>query len=278
MTSSRTPGIAAWHASIPELVHDIGTTGFYAILDKRLRNLVYFDLSCIFVYRDDSMPRFIHDGLKNVLSPDIMENYLNGTYLFDAVYDACCRKVPQGLYRLKQLAPDDFFQGDYYNSPEFHPCISMETGTLSEEIVFLVPVGEVYLAYSLLRQRLQPAFCAAEFELLTEVSLMVTAMLSKHWRHSCEEESKLANLEERNAAHIGRAFETFATGIITSREQAIVSMILRGHSSLSTAQSLGISEGTVKNHRKNIYAKLRISSQTELFRTFIEHLFKNNHG
>ncbi|WLE00679.1 LuxR C-terminal-related transcriptional regulator (plasmid) [Agrobacterium leguminum] len=276
MTSSRTSGIAAWHASLPDLVNGIGADGFYASLDERLRNLVSFDLSCIFVYGDNATPRFVHDGLNNVSPPEIMENYLNGTYLFDAVYDACCRTVTQGLYRLKDLAPDNFFQGDYYNSPEFHPCISMETGALSEEIVFLVPVGEAYLAYSLLRQRLQPPFPSADFELLTEAGAMVAAMLAKHWQQTCEEETKLASLEERNAAQIGRAFETFARGIITSREQAIVSMILRGHSSLSTAQSLGISEGTVKNHRKNIYAKLRISSQTELFRTFIDHLFKYN--
>ena len=38
--------------------------------------------------------------------------------------------------------------------------------------------------------------------------------------------------------------------------------------------SLGIAEGTVKNHRKHIHAKLGISSQAELFALFLRHLRK----
>ncbi len=46
-------------------------------------------------------------------------------------------------------------------------------------------------------------------------------------------------------------------------------MILRGHSSLSISLHLGIAEGTVKNHRKHLYFKLGISSQSELFHLFV---------
>jgi DNA-binding CsgD family transcriptional regulator len=38
---------------------------------------------------------------------------------------------------------------------------------------------------------------------------------------------------------------------------------------------LGISSGTVRIHRRNIYAKLGISSQGELFALFIETLVNN---
>ena len=39
--------------------------------------------------------------------------------------------------------------------------------------------------------------------------------------------------------------------------------------SISIATLLNISVGTVKVHRKNIYAKLEISSQSELFSLFL---------
>ncbi len=39
---------------------------------------------------------------------------------------------------------------------------------------------------------------------------------------------------------------------------------------IGIAKSLGISVGTVRIHRRNIYAKLRISSQQELFSIFFK--------
>ena len=49
-------------------------------------------------------------------------------------------------------------------------------------------------------------------------------------------------------------------------------MVLRGHSSNSIGRQFQITTGTVKIHRKNIYAKLGISSQSELFSHFISFL------
>nr|WP_244625004.1 MULTISPECIES: helix-turn-helix transcriptional regulator [Rhizobiaceae] len=65
-----------------------------------------------------------------------------------------------------------------------------------------------------------------------------------------------------------------ADGILTRREIEITSLILRGHSSRSIAETLNIAEGTVKIHRKNIYQKLGASSQSELFSMFIVQLSK----
>nr|WP_237684321.1 helix-turn-helix transcriptional regulator [Pseudaminobacter soli] len=56
---------------------------------------------------------------------------------------------------------------------------------------------------------------------------------------------------------------------LTPRELEVVGLVLEGHSSESISSLLGISAGTVRIHRKNIYAKMRISSQRELFAIFI---------
>ncbi len=52
----------------------------------------------------------------------------------------------------------------------------------------------------------------------------------------------------------------------------VTQLILRGHSTHSVSALLGIAEGTVKNHRKSIYAKLNIASQQELFSLFLAHV------
>ncbi|WP_379068477.1 LuxR C-terminal-related transcriptional regulator [Mesorhizobium sp. UC22_110] len=264
--------LAAWHAATPELVAHLGKPGFTQRLDAALRAVAPFDLSCIFAYPGRDRPHLLHDGLGEVSSQQIMRNYLDGTYLLDAVYSACLRRAPNGLHRLADLAPDAFFEAEYYNSPDVHPCISMETGSLSEEIVFLAPMQPgFYLAYSLLRANSSVTFSAADFERLQQTAALVTMLISRHWEHLAPELAAEPS-QPHDADDVERAFATFAPSRLTRREQTIVSLVLRGHSSISIGRILGIAEGTVKIHRKNIYAKLDISSQTELFNLFIKHL------
>jgi DNA-binding CsgD family transcriptional regulator len=59
---------------------------------------------------------------------------------------------------------------------------------------------------------------------------------------------------------------------LSDREREVTQLILRGHSSQSICFNLGISLGTVKTHRKNAYAKLNISSQSELLSLFLQSL------
>lgn len=49
----------------------------------------------------------------------------------------------------------------------------------------------------------------------------------------------------------------------------------KGHSSLSIALHVDTAEGTVKNHRKSLYRKLGISSQSELFHLFVNQLLQD---
>lgn len=275
MAATANAATKLWHERAPDLIALIGHPEFGATLSASLRELAPFDLDCVFAYPGQGRPLLLYDGLNGISAAPVMANYVDGTYLLDAVYTACLRRTERGLYRLRDLAPDAFFEGEYYNSPDVHPCISMESGALAEEIVFLVPgSGVVYLAYSLMRQNGREPFSDAEMARLGEVASMVTAMMLSHWRHVGAGEPGPASVPVEGDA-IELAFRTFLPSRLTMREQTIVSLVLRGHSSLSIATMLNIAEGTVKIHRKNIYSKLAISSQTELFNLFLEHILKD---
>ena len=71
---------------------------------------------------------------------------------------------------------------------------------------------------------------------------------------------------------MAEVLELFGTSVLTSRETHVVHLILKGYSAKSIAEHLVISINTVKLHRKNAYAKLDISSQSELFHLFIDSL------
>jgi DNA-binding CsgD family transcriptional regulator len=130
------------------------------------------------------------------------------------------------------------------------------------------PTPDFFFCFSLMRAAGRQKFSDAEFAKLTNAVPLVNALVAKHW-HALHTSYLHDQVTERDP--IETAFSTFERSRLSAREQHIVSLILRGHSSFSIGNQLGIVEGTVKNHRKSIYAKLNISSQAELFGLFVRH-------
>ena len=59
---------------------------------------------------------------------------------------------------------------------------------------------------------------------------------------------------------------------LTAREREITALILAGHPSSAIADRLHISAGTVRIHRHNIYAKLDITAEREVFLQYIDYV------
>jgi DNA-binding CsgD family transcriptional regulator len=59
---------------------------------------------------------------------------------------------------------------------------------------------------------------------------------------------------------------------LTQRERQIVMLTLQGHPIASIAKRLGVTSGTVKNHRLRLYLKLDITTERELFLIHMKHL------
>lgn len=49
---------------------------------------------------------------------------------------------------------------------------------------------------------------------------------------------------------------------LTARQNDLLHLVAAGHTNTQIARHLGISEGTVRTHLENIYAKLHVSSRT----------------
>lgn len=59
---------------------------------------------------------------------------------------------------------------------------------------------------------------------------------------------------------------------LTQREKQIVMLTLEGHPIAGIAKRLGVTPGTIKNHRLRLYQKLDITTERELFLTHMRHL------
>ncbi|MEO8242247.1 MAG: helix-turn-helix transcriptional regulator [bacterium] len=245
------------------MIAALRTADFPAALAQLLRCVAPYDYTVCFGYHGSARPSDLHDDLPAAKRKVFVEDYQAGPYLLDPFYLAATRPVGAGLYRMRDLAPDRFYQGEYFRS------YYVQTG-LAEEIGYFVdlPDGSM-IVLSLMRA--ERAFSSRDLRALTDVSPIVAASLRQHWNDVALRLDAGAGQTPDHGplTRIEASFQTFGDGVLTNRERQIVEHTLQGHSAAAVGQILSISPGTVRIHRRNIYAKLRINSQGELFSKFI---------
>jgi DNA-binding CsgD family transcriptional regulator len=248
------------------LIAKIGRDDFATALTGLLQAVAPYTYTVIFGYRGSARPMDLYDDFPAFRRQVFVTDYQEGPYLLDPFYLGATRPIEAGLYRMRDLAPDRFYQGEYFRN------YYIQTG-LAEEIGFFVDISEgTMVVLSLMRD--ERPFSAREMRALEEVRPVVESTVRRHWAdlpsrfdHSAQDKHGPA----RESA-IERSFHSFGDGILTAREREIVEHTLKGHSADAVGRILGIAPGTVRIHRRNIYAKLRISSQGELFSRFIQTL------
>ena len=257
-----------WNNALGETIGALGSPDFPGRLVAALRGRIDFDYSVMFAYCGDARPIDLFDDFPLPKRRVFVTDYQEGPYLLDPFFLACKRPVGAGLYRLRDLVPDRFYQSEYFRS------YYVQTG-LSEEIGYFVGLpGEVTAVISLMRTDRLPVFSAREFRTLKDFEPIVLSLARNHWvsvsRRFRDEEPKAENPGIQQ--HIEHAFLTFGKSVLTKRERSVVEYVLKGYSSEAIGTVLGISPGTVRIHRKNIYSKLGINSQGALFSRFIDAL------
>ncbi|THD85182.1 helix-turn-helix transcriptional regulator [Aliigemmobacter aestuarii] len=244
----------------------IGDERFPAALAGLLRAVAPYTYTVVFGYRGAARPFDLYDDFPASKRRIFVTDYQEGPYLLDPFYLAATRPVPVGLYRIRELAPDRFYQGEYFRN------YYIQTG-LAEEIGYFIDMpGDATVVWSLMRD--EKPFSNRDMRALTQIRPVVEACVRRHWADLSD---RFLSPSGGRAGHameteIEQSFHTFGEGLLTPREREIVEHTLKGHSAEAVGRILGISPGTVRIHRRNIYAKLRISSQGELFSKFIQTL------
>lgn len=258
-----------WHEQLAAVIEASGTANYPAALVRALRHVVRFDYSVWFVFRGQERPVCVYDTFTPKQRVIFVEDYQEGPYLLDPFHKACADEIDPGLYRLREIAPDRFYHSEYFRS------YYRRTG-LAEEIAFLIGLDdEMRLCISLMRAGTSTPFSDRDLSKLKKVEPVVHAASARQWKNRNELRDHYIGPDVVKPAldrQVYTAFECFGRDELTSRECEIVRMVLRGHSSESIGRHCGITTGTVKIHRKNIYAKLGISSQSELFSLFISEI------
>ena len=249
-----------WNNQAALCLNAVGTSSFAGTLADGLRSVMPYEFTVIFGYMGKERPLALFDDFTPARRKLHVDDYLEGPYLIDPFFLASIGDTPQGIWRLKDIAPDRFYQGEYYRS------YYAQTG-LAEEVGFLIDVdAALQIVVSLMRT--EKPFSKTEMRVLSEIQPIVEGLCRRHWSSVDRSgRSKTSDILNRKVAD---AFNTIGDGALTDREGQIVELTLRGHSSKAIGRLLSISPGTVRIHRRNVYSKLRINSQGELFSLFLD--------
>ena len=246
-----------WSKGLAELSEAIGQPRFASVLLDAVRRLVDFDFVMAFAYRGKDQPLILDDTLDQARHRVIATDYAAGPFQLDPFYRIVSGGTVSGCYRLLDIAPDHFRRSEYFRAHYSRTGIGEEVG-----FVFTMENGYTGVT-SLARWNASPSLTRADLDILQAIEASIGAFSRLHWRQPGMTTS--ASPTQQTVAQLGFR-------VLSAREREIVTMILQGHSTQSVALQLDISPGTVKIHRKNVYAKLNISSQAELFNKFIGHL------
>jgi DNA-binding NarL/FixJ family response regulator len=138
---------------------------------------------------------------------------------------------------------------------------------------FLSDVGQG-TTLALVVGRRKRMFNKSELTRLERMEPVIQAAMKKIWA-SWSSGKPASDRNDGVHRRLTQCFDNFGQDALTKREREISQLLLRGHSSKSIARVLNIAPGTVMVHKRNLFSKLGITSQYQLFSIFIDDLQKS---
>jgi DNA-binding CsgD family transcriptional regulator len=250
----------AWYQELGLTIAALGSERFWRQLEAALGVLLPYDVIMLFAFHGRRIPLVLHHNIEAKRASVVIDDYRRGPYLLDPFLGEVRRGRRSGSVALRQLTPDRFFQSEYYLKHY------IRTGLRDEVGIFAPLSPDIVAVLSIARNQAEPLFSRRERMLIAERAPCVSALVERHWQ-----DTDVSVVQQAVASTVPEhADDPEARDALTPREHEVVALVLKGHSSASAADVLGISPGTIKIHRKNAYRKLAISSQAELFSLFIQ--------
>jgi DNA-binding CsgD family transcriptional regulator len=254
---------AQWHNAIAAIISSSKASATASAMIAAIESVVDHEGTCLIAFHNDARPMVLHHTLEPAGRKHYLERYLAGPYLLDPLYQLAIKKDKPTLCRFRDELPDRFRSSEYYRQ-------YCERTHLLDEMDYLSQVSNRTTVVLVIGRR-DRMFTKAELHRLTMIERVVQSAIRKTWD---EWAAKAGNPRGEDNVHkrLTECFDTFGQNVLTRRERQISQLLLRGHSSKSVARELKIAPGTVMVHKRNLFAKLGISSQYELFSLLIDAL------
>ncbi len=252
-----------WQAAIAKLLRSGDAPSTCDALSEAIDLAVTNDGTCLMACYKDAPPDVLHHSMKPAVAAHYVDRYLAGPYLLDPLYELALQNRKPTVCRFRDQTPDRFRSSEYYRQ-------YIERTHLRDEMDFLLSVSDAATLVLVIGRR-RKMYSKAEVERLTLIDEIVYAAMSNIWRR-WDVDAYATGRNESLHRRLTKCFESFGDTTLTRRERQITQLLLRGHSAKSVARELRIAPGTVMVHKRNLFAKLGITSQYELFSLFINEL------
>jgi DNA-binding CsgD family transcriptional regulator len=267
----------AFHREIGAVIEALDSAQFWTRLTRALERYVVFDNWVALRFTAGVAPLVCAESPMPDGAVDTMfQDYLSALYQLDPFYIAATEKPASGFVTLADVAPDNFTMTDYYQR-------YFRKNIVGDEVHFNYMIDARHtLAFSLgATQR----YGERDLAVLALCAPWVIALLRQRLPYETFDASELAASESVPATTtgIGPAADTPAYAArfeqvssasgrspLTAREVEVAMLTLSGFSTRAIAEKLMISFETVRAHKKHIYTKLNVNSQSELFALFYE--------
>ncbi|BBS88728.1 helix-turn-helix domain-containing protein [Aeromonas media] len=250
--------------SLTAVVDALHSPAFAAALVRLIQQQVAFD--CALLLGVGQRPVYLHDNLSHQRAL-LFDRYLTSHFSQDPFMQALEQGLGAGVWTLAQVSKGRL-------DPEYRHHFYQATGW-QEEVGLILPVRDGFTLMLFLgrldkRQALHPD----ERVKLEALFPLVHSLCRQQWREAVP---LLAQNPARPdgsdlKATVEQAIASVGGDRLTRRERQVAGLLLQGLDTEAIAAELGIGSGTVKNHRKHLYGKLRLGSRAELFNLFLNHL------
>ncbi|MFM0336024.1 helix-turn-helix transcriptional regulator [Paraburkholderia fungorum] len=267
----------AFHREIGAVIEALDSAQFWTRLTRALERSVAFDNWVALRFTPGEAPLVCAESPTPDGTVDVMfQDYLAALYQLDPFYIAATEKPASGFVTLADVAPDNFTMTDYYQR-------YFRKNIVGDEVHFNYMIDARHtLAFSLgATQR----YGERDLTILAMCAPWVIALLRQRLPYEAFGSPDTASNEEvaepgsqacasadtpNYAARFEQVCAAGGRAPLTAREVEVAMLTLSGFSTRAIAEKLTISFETVRAHKKHIYTKLNVNSQSELFALFYE--------
>lgn len=255
-----------WHMRLSAILSANASISSTLGLVEEIAHQLRIDSTLLFRFPKDEGPHLLYGKYNSKSRFNDIQDYLNGHYILDPFYSnlQICREV--GLLPLRDLIEEGFDKSEYYK-------VYYQSVGLADEMCFCCGDGQSgYILLALGRNVGKGCFTKEELSTSKNIAPLIQGALRTTW-HTLEQPD-LSSVKRPPTddmhRHLQNARINFGKSVLTRREFEVMQLLLKGNSVCLISKKLAISIGTVKVHRKHIYAKLNIGSLSEIFALFLD--------